>query len=101
MRQNHSALTKKGLPCFSVPPSCQQGVGLSAEAVQTQGGDAVTIEKCWNRSPWEIRILSRIVPMHTSGCGGIISKEIPRNRRCLVMKEPGKIKWMRLIRGIF
>lgn len=101
MRQNHSALTKKVLPlllCTAIPSA---GVGLSAEAAQTQGGDAVTIEKCWNRSPWEIRILSRIVPVHTSGCGGIISKEIPRNRRCLVMKEPGKIKWMRLIRGIF
>lgn len=101
MRQNHSALTKKGLPlllCTAIPSA---GVGLSAEAAQTQGGAAVTIEKCWNRSPWEIRILSRIVPVHTSSCGGIISKEIPRNRRCLVMKEPGKIKWMRLIRGIF
>ena len=101
MRQNHSALTKKVLPlllCTAIPSA---GVELSAEAAQTQGGDAVTIEKCWNRSPWEIRILSRIVPVHTSGCGGIISKEIPRNRRCLVMKEPGKIKWMRLIRGIF
>lgn len=101
MKQNHSALTKKGLPLLLCTAILSAGVGLSAEAAQTQGGDAVTIEKCWNRSPWEIRILTRIVPVHTSGCGGIISKEIPRNRRCLVMKEPGKIKWMRLIRGIF
>ena len=92
MRQNHSALTKKVLPLLLCTAILSAGVGLSAEAAQTQEGDAVTIEKCWNRSPWEIRILSRIVPEHTSGCGGIISKEIPRNRRCRVMKEPGQIK---------
>ena len=46
MRQNHSALTKKGLPLLLCTAILSAGVGLSAEAVQTQGGDAVTIEKC-------------------------------------------------------
>ena len=38
MKQNHSALTKKVLPlllCTAIPSA---GVGLSAEAAQTQGG---------------------------------------------------------------
>ncbi|WP_302550523.1 hypothetical protein [uncultured Dialister sp.] len=45
MRQNHSALTKKVLPLLLCTVILSAGVGLSAEAAQTQGGDAVTIEK--------------------------------------------------------
>lgn len=45
MRQNHSALAKKVLPLLLCTVILSAGVGPSAEAAQTQGGDAVTIEK--------------------------------------------------------
>jgi len=45
MKQNHSALTKKGLPLLLCTAILSAGRGLSAEAAQTQGGDTVTIKK--------------------------------------------------------
>ena len=38
MRQNHSALTKKGLPLLLCTAILSAGMGPSAEAAQTQGG---------------------------------------------------------------